>query len=113
MFGTAVGNRGIDVWAINWNDTKQRDALRENLVCLAKAEQYLVLKSADRIKTFGMGQLGAIDFEVCALDVIVGTQESVKSLRTFEHVAICAIARVIPLVMLPWGKQSRKFVTNR
>lgn len=48
---------GVGVGQINWNDTEARDALRKNLVYLAKAEQYLMLKSADRVKTFGMGQL--------------------------------------------------------
>jgi len=48
---------GVGVGQINWNDTEAREALRKNLVYLAKAEQYLMLKSADRVKTFGMGQL--------------------------------------------------------
>ncbi|RRW87962.1 inovirus Gp2 family protein [Pandoraea apista] len=48
---------GIGVGQINWNDAEKRDALRTNLVYLAKAEQYLMLKSADRVKAFGMGEL--------------------------------------------------------
>lgn len=48
---------GMGVGQINWNDTEKREALRTNLVYLAKAEQYLMLKSADRVKTFGMGKL--------------------------------------------------------
>lgn len=48
---------GIGVGQINWYDTLKRGALRENLKYLAKASQYLMLKSADRIHTFGMGQL--------------------------------------------------------
>lgn len=48
---------GVGIGQINWNDAEAREALRTNLVYLAKAEQYLMLKSADRVKTFGMGEL--------------------------------------------------------
>lgn len=48
--------RGVGVGQINWNDAKKRKALRENLVYLAKAEQYLMLKDAESIHTFGLGQ---------------------------------------------------------
>lgn len=48
---------GVGVGQIDWDETEARDALRKNLMYLAKAEQYLMLKSANRIKTFGMGKL--------------------------------------------------------
>lgn len=48
---------GVGIGQVNWNDTEAREALRTNLGYLAKAEQYLMLKSADRVKTFGMGEL--------------------------------------------------------
>ncbi|WP_423378109.1 hypothetical protein [Burkholderia sp. LMG 32019] len=48
---------GVGVGQINWNDTKKREALRKNLVYLAKSEQYLMIKGADRIRTFDMGQV--------------------------------------------------------
>lgn len=48
---------GIGVGQIDWNDTKKREALRENLVYLAKAEQYLMCWSVERIRTFDMGQI--------------------------------------------------------
>lgn len=50
--GHAVG-----VGAINWNDAGKRDALRENLGYLAGAEQYVMIKGAERIRTFDMGQV--------------------------------------------------------
>ncbi|MDN7437394.1 inovirus-type Gp2 protein [Burkholderia multivorans] len=48
---------GVGVGQIDWKDTKKREALRKNLVYLAKSEQYLMLKSANRIRTFDMGQV--------------------------------------------------------
>lgn len=48
---------GIGVGQINWNDSDRRNALRENLVYLAKTEQYLMIKAAEGIHTFGMGQV--------------------------------------------------------
>ncbi|MFL9959578.1 inovirus-type Gp2 protein [Paraburkholderia sediminicola] len=47
---------GVGVGQIDWNDTKKREALRKNLVYLAKAEQYLMSWSVERIRTFDMGQ---------------------------------------------------------
>ncbi|MFP6557774.1 hypothetical protein WJ542_05465 [Paraburkholderia sp. B3] len=47
---------GVGVGQINWNDTERREALRRNLVYLAKAEQYLMIKCAERVRTFGMGK---------------------------------------------------------
>lgn len=55
--GYKAHGHGIGVGQINWDEVEKRNALRTNLVYLAKAEQYLMLKSADRIKTFGMGKL--------------------------------------------------------
>ncbi|VWC75902.1 hypothetical protein BLA9940_04450 [Burkholderia aenigmatica] len=48
---------GIGVGQINRTDGEKRKALRINLVYLAKAEQYLMVKGADRIRTFGTGQV--------------------------------------------------------
>lgn len=48
---------GVGVGQINWNDTEKREALRKLLVYLAKAEQYLMLKAAKGMHTFGMGQI--------------------------------------------------------
>ncbi|MGG1946824.1 hypothetical protein AB1286_18745 [Trinickia sp. NRRL B-1857] len=49
-FGVAVGQ-------VNWNDTRKRAALRKLLKYLAKAEQYLLIKTAGNMHTFGMGEL--------------------------------------------------------
>jgi hypothetical protein len=46
---------GLGVGQINWNDFAKREALRVNLVYLAKAEQYLMSKLTSGIHTFGMG----------------------------------------------------------
>lgn len=48
---------GIGVGQINWNDADKRTALRRNLGYLAKTEQYLMIKAAVGIHTFGMGQV--------------------------------------------------------
>ena len=47
----------VGVGQINWNDTEKREALRKNLVYLAKAEQYLMARTTESIHTFGMGQM--------------------------------------------------------
>lgn len=48
---------GIGVGQIDWNATKKREALRKNLVYLAKAEQYLMSWGVERIRTFDTGQV--------------------------------------------------------
>jgi hypothetical protein len=48
---------GIGVGQINWDDYDKREALRINLVYLAKTEQYLMIKTTNGIHTFGMGQM--------------------------------------------------------
>lgn len=48
---------GVGVGQINWNETEKREALRKLLVYLAKSEQYLMLKAAEGMHTFGMGQV--------------------------------------------------------
>lgn len=48
---------GVGVGQINWSDTEKREALRKNLVYLAKAEQFLMVKATERIRTFDMGQV--------------------------------------------------------
>jgi hypothetical protein len=48
---------GIGTGQIDWNDELKRESLRKNLLYLAKASQYLMIKSAQRIRTFDMGQV--------------------------------------------------------
>lgn len=48
---------GVGVGQINWSDIGKREALRKNLVYLAKAEQYVMLKVVEYMHTFGMGQV--------------------------------------------------------
>jgi hypothetical protein len=48
---------GIGVGQINWNDTEKREALRKRLVYLAKAQQYLMVKAAQNMRTFDMGRV--------------------------------------------------------
>ncbi|CAL60687.1 conserved hypothetical protein [Herminiimonas arsenicoxydans] len=55
--GYAEKGHGVGVGQINWNDLAKRDALRINLVYLAKTEQYLMIKVANSIHTFGTGQV--------------------------------------------------------
>jgi hypothetical protein len=53
--GYATRGHGIGVGQINWDDEKRREALRINLLYLAKAQQYLMIRCSDRIRTIGMG----------------------------------------------------------
>ena len=48
---------GIGVGQINWNDYEKRASLRRNLVYLAKAEQYLMLRADEGMRTFTMGNV--------------------------------------------------------
>ncbi|MFV8630694.1 hypothetical protein ACNRDB_14595 [Ralstonia pseudosolanacearum] len=48
---------GVGVGQINWNDPSKRDALRKNLTYLAKAEQYVMLKVTENMRTFDMGRV--------------------------------------------------------
>lgn len=48
---------GTGVGQINWNEGGRRNALRRNLVYLAKADQYLVIKGMENVRTFGMGHV--------------------------------------------------------
>ncbi|MGF6533275.1 hypothetical protein P3T20_004075 [Paraburkholderia sp. GAS206C] len=48
---------GVGVGQINWNDAEKRRALRKNLLYLAKAGQYLMIRGAERVRTFDMGHL--------------------------------------------------------
>ncbi|AXV70366.1 hypothetical protein CJO74_14360 [Ralstonia solanacearum] len=48
---------GVGVGQIDWHEVEKREALRKNLVYLAKAEQYLMVKGAERMHLFGMGQV--------------------------------------------------------
>lgn len=47
---------GIGVGQIDWCDREKRKALRKNLIYLAKAEQYLLSWSTERIHAFGMAK---------------------------------------------------------
>ncbi len=55
--GYDLHGHGIGVGQINWKDSRKRRALRKNLLYLAKAEQYLMVKGAIGMHMFGMGQL--------------------------------------------------------
>ncbi|CAJ8144147.1 Protein of uncharacterised function (DUF3296) [Burkholderia pseudomallei] len=48
---------GVGVGQINWNECEKRDALRTNLVYLAKADQYLISRSVEHMHTFDMGNI--------------------------------------------------------
>lgn len=48
---------GNGVGMIDWRDEKKRTSLRENLLYPAKAGQYLMIRGAEAIRTFGMGRL--------------------------------------------------------
>jgi len=48
---------GVGVGQIDWKDDKKREALRTNLVYLAKAEQYLMSRTVEHMRTFDMGQV--------------------------------------------------------
>lgn len=48
---------GVGVGQINWDETRKRAALCKNLVYLAKAQQYVMIRGAERIRTFGTGQV--------------------------------------------------------
>lgn len=48
---------GVGVGQINWDDDSKRAALRKNLLYLAKAQQYVMIRGAERIRTFDMGQV--------------------------------------------------------
>ncbi|MGT2430378.1 hypothetical protein ACU4HD_19690 [Cupriavidus basilensis] len=53
----AKRGHGVGVGQINWNDTGKRNALRKNLTYLAKAEQYVMVKETENIRTFDMGRM--------------------------------------------------------
>jgi hypothetical protein len=48
---------GIGTGQIDWSDELKRESLRKNLLYLAKASQYLMIKGAERVRTFDMGQV--------------------------------------------------------
>lgn len=48
---------GVGVGQINWDECEKREALRKNLVYLAKADQYLISRSVEHMHTFDMGQI--------------------------------------------------------
>lgn len=48
---------GIGVGQINYDDGEKRKALQTILLYLAKAEQHLMIKTAERIRTFDMGRV--------------------------------------------------------
>lgn len=48
---------GVGVGQIDWNEREKREALRTNLVYLAKADQYLMSRNIEHMHTFDMGQV--------------------------------------------------------
>jgi hypothetical protein len=48
---------GIGTGQIDRKDGLKRESLRKNLLYLAKASQYLMIKGDDRVRTFGMGRV--------------------------------------------------------
>ena len=48
---------GVGVGQINWSEREKREALRTNLVYLAKADQYLISRSIERMHKFDMGKI--------------------------------------------------------
>ncbi|MCK4125257.1 inovirus Gp2 family protein [Ralstonia pseudosolanacearum] len=74
---------GVGVGQINWNDAEKREALRKNLAYLAKADQQLMARETESIRTFDMGQVpekvkpgrprAAIDPQVSEVDGVVQT----------------------------------------
>jgi hypothetical protein len=48
---------GVGVGQINWYEREKRDALRTNLVYVAKADQYLISRSVEHMHTFDMGKI--------------------------------------------------------
>jgi len=54
--GYATHGHGIGVGQINRGDTKKRQALKINLLYLAKAQQYLMIRCSEHIRTIGMGK---------------------------------------------------------
>ncbi|KST75889.1 inovirus-type Gp2 protein [Burkholderia humptydooensis] len=48
---------GVGVGQINWNEREKREALRTNLVYLAKADQYLMSRNIEHMHTFDMGHV--------------------------------------------------------
>lgn len=48
---------GIGTGQIDRKDIEERESLKKNLTYLAKASQYLMIKGAEHVRTFGMGQV--------------------------------------------------------
>jgi hypothetical protein len=47
---------GIGTGMIDWSDTAKREALRMNILYLAKADQFLLMKDGEKCHTFGTSQ---------------------------------------------------------
>ncbi|MEZ0606171.1 hypothetical protein ACAX43_29200 [Paraburkholderia sp. IW21] len=52
-----ANKHGVGVGQINCNEREKRDALRTNLLYLAKADQYLISRSVEHMHTFDMGKI--------------------------------------------------------
>ncbi|RDU98292.1 inovirus-type Gp2 protein [Trinickia dinghuensis] len=53
----ASRGHGVGTGQIDRKDTAKRESLRKNLLYLAKASQYLMIKGAERVRTFDMGRV--------------------------------------------------------
>lgn len=53
----ALRGHGIGTGQIDRRDETKRESLRKNLLYLAKASQYLMIKGAERVRTFDMGRV--------------------------------------------------------
>ncbi|CAJ2794550.1 inovirus-type Gp2 protein [Burkholderia pseudomallei] len=53
----ALRGYGIGTGQIDRKDREKRESLKKNLLYLAKASQYLMIKGAERVRTFDMGQV--------------------------------------------------------
>ncbi|VUD54230.1 unnamed protein product [Burkholderia pseudomallei] len=55
----ALRGYGIGTGQIDRKDREKRESLKKNLLYLAKASQYLMIKGAERVRTFDMGRVPA------------------------------------------------------
>jgi hypothetical protein len=53
----AEHGHGVGVGQIDWDDSEMREALRKNLIYLAKADQYLMIRGTGGVRTFDMSRM--------------------------------------------------------
>jgi len=76
---------GIGTGQIDRKDGPKRESLRKNLLYLAKASQYLMIKGAERVRTFDMGRAPEklksgrprVDGVVCEAGIDVGVDQQI------------------------------------